>query len=204
MRTSLERGKEDSEGFGEFQALVFTRDGIWPPLDDLPAVVKDIFEQALEAERKQNPDADALACHLSVRIQGDAKAQEARDEKVRAVAEGRDPEVGDLHFDGHPGFGSLSEYFIAFSAPATIQYLGEIEISEGEQVDSAVKAVSANSLHAVSLLPRHLYHVTERTPHAEPTTLDTHVADDKPRLFMRLMFGKFDKTMGLTGRVYEA
>ncbi|MBU1293058.1 hypothetical protein KJ819_03280 [Patescibacteria group bacterium] len=199
--------KGDGEGFGQFQALLFPREGKWPEPEEMPEVVKEVFNLALANERQLNENVDALACHISVRVQGDAKARDFRENNDKALAEGIDPEQKLLHFDGHEKFGNVSGYIISFSGPTTTQYLGETELTTatgpGSELREELSKVSPASLSAVSLLPRRLYHITNYTPHAEPITLDEQVSDANPRLFIRLMFANLDPAF-VTGKVYRA
>ena len=196
---------EGGINFGEFQGLVLAKDGTWPALAGIPNVITEIFNRALVAEQAQNPSISG--CHISVRIQGDEKARHISEDKEYLKGRGINPDGGFLHYDGIDKFSDMSEYMISFSGPTTIQYLGEARLPNKvtrKTLTTELTKVSSTNLNAVSLLPRELYHMTNRTPHSEPMTLGDYVSNEKPRLFMRFMFGKFDKTTGFSGKVYQA
>lgn len=202
----LDTGLKGENGFDEFQAFIIPKNGVWPDLKELPEIVQKTFRTALEVERSRNPELEKLTCHISVRLQGDKAAESSRRFKEKAEAEGKKVEDQNLHFDGQPDFGPISEYLISFTTPTTIQYLGEKDLPE----DATTATLHTNDLRApaaelnpVSWLPGHLYHMTEHAPHSEPLNMSEFVSDEKPRLFMRFMFADIKKGM-VTGRVIQA
>jgi hypothetical protein len=197
----LDSGLEGKNGFDEFQALLTPKDGKWPDLTSLPSIVQKTFTQALAAERARNPNIDSLSCHISLRVQGDAKTKDSIEHKEGVAIADVDLETELLHFDGNPYIGDMSEYLISFSGPTTVQYLGEAEIKEPD-IYASLKQVIPTKLASVSLLPAHLYHFTNYTPHREPMNLDEYVSNETPRLFIRIMFGDLPKDM-MDGHVYE-
>lgn len=172
------------KGFGEMTFIISPEKDVWPSLSKFPASVKDVFAKALTIEQNRNPEINAYSCHMSVRIQGSDYAKKSKKSNVG------------MHFDGSPVWGEMSGYIVSFSTPGTIQYLGETTISTGTRGDLAIakelKKIKQVDLTPVSLLPGRLYHITSKTPHAVPSTMDGFVTDERPRLFMRIMFARFD------------
>ena len=208
MLLRQEAGGPSPEGFGEFQAVLYSDDGVWPDPSELPPIVRDVFHKALEAERARSTEKMHTACHIGVRIQGDRTATKARLMKNTAEVYGRNPMHEDIHFDGNEALiGPISEYLITFSGPTTMQYHGAAELPDQELASESTTLSPRNlkkmapSLNISSHLRNRLYHLSHRTPHAQPLTLGEEIGDDSPRLFMRFMFLTPTEVTQLSGRV---